>query len=922
MDLDGLNLIETMPSFAHFVRSSRSNAFTSNHNENYNVDTITGRLFTEDSFQNISRDTSEKVKIIFIGSERSTSEVDNFLTTYYDILNESNINYLHISIDNFPAHYDFMELIQDGHFPQLKCIVFLGYSLAQDWLPIDIYKDLKKTKLYKLKLDDYNLKSIYLKMVKNPIIHIRYQEGTTQGEDLSSEYFNMMQDIDRILDNKIEHTVTNITTNIIECKNEKTISDCLNYFKTRSYVCLDTEHNMDKENPDLCSIFKPDVKLLSCSFTGFDNETPDSKIEDLLKSDIKTSFVFPARFLTPETLRTLTKNKIIGQVNIKHDINVLELKVGILLEPKGLFDPMLYSYCLDQSKFGNGLKAQLKDRLGVEDWSKPVWQYLDELEVARKKECKPKKKIIKKQRELSNLVLSPSGILQKAVEDYTEELIINIPYIKPNFSDLPKEMLIEYNGLDTIHCMRLYQHLLSMYREPESYQHLIRSIPLLKTIEQNGLPIKEDVLETLINMLKSNIESNTEILHSFSIIQDIMRLENATPGIKEGKPTSGDFLGLVAQYTEVGPFTFTDSGKIKTDKDCVLKFIERDKTGIWAYINQIRKDSSMLSKYLVPIKDKIVNGKLHTEFIMNKVQSEFDKDSSGGTISGRLASSPNIQNLKNDPLFLMMIQAPQDFVLFKPDYPQIELRLLAEFSGATGFTNDFKTGKDPHKTTAKEAYGTSEISYMQRQSGKKGNFLVIYRGQAKLLYEKLTTYVEGQEKFTGTLMDCQNIIEAIHKNNPEIVKYWESELRKCRENGYVKTDFGRVTGYNLTGDSYKEYHIENQVCNNRIQGDASDITLQKSVEVFNWCKEKNLLSVVKQINIVHDSPWYLIHKDYLYTIDNILAILSDKSTLPFKMDLDITIDKFAIGYNLAYTKEVKTIEEAIEFLNSDEAVIL
>src|SRR5207244_9277778 len=62
------------------------------------------------------------------------------------------------------------------------------------------------------------------------------------------------------------------------------------------------------------------------------------------------------------------------------------------------------------------------------------------------------------------------------------------------------------------------------------------------------------------------------------------------------------------------------------------------------------------------------------------------------------------------------------------DYSQIELRILAEFSGDEAFIKAFNSGADLHRVTAAQVFNVAEdqVTKEQRDFAKRLNFGVVY----------------------------------------------------------------------------------------------------------------------------------------------------------------------------------------------------
>jgi len=84
-----------------------------------------------------------------------------------------------------------------------------------------------------------------------------------------------------------------------------------------------------------------------------------------------------------------------------------------------------------------------------------------------------------------------------------------------------------------------------------------------------------------------------------------------------------------------------------------------------------------------------------------------------GAPTGRFAcTNPNIQQVPHAAEYRRCFTGyPEGRQLIIADYSQIELRILAEFSGDEAFTNAFKSGADLHRVTAAKCSGSPGTSH-------------------------------------------------------------------------------------------------------------------------------------------------------------------------------------------------------------------
>ena len=115
----------------------------------------------------------------------------------------------------------------------------------------------------------------------------------------------------------------------------------------------------------------------------------------------------------------------------------------------------------------------------------------------------------------------------------------------------------------------------------------------------------------------------------------------------------------------------------------------------------------------------------------NKIHTIFNQTI---TSTGRLSSSePNLQNIpvrseEGKLVRLSFVPSSEDGYLISADYSQIELRLLANFSGDEQLIDAYNANEDIHARTASEIYGVPpcDVTDEMRRSAKLINFGIIY----------------------------------------------------------------------------------------------------------------------------------------------------------------------------------------------------
>ena len=248
----------------------------------------------------------------------------------------------------------------------------------------------------------------------------------------------------------------------------------------------------------------------------------------------------------------------------------------------------------------------------------------------------------------------------------------------------------------------------------------------------------------------------------------------------------------------------------------------------------------MLSTYIDGFKPLIdpKTGLVHTSY--NQVQ----------TTTGRLSSAnPNLQNIPirdNDgrELRKLFIARAPDRVLIDADYSQIELRLLAHFSGCKELIEAYREGKDIHALTASQVFSVpiDQVDASQRRAAKAVNFGIIYGISDFGLASNLNISAKQAGEY----------IKKYFETYSDVKKYMDSNVEFARKNGYVTTLLGRKRVINEIKSS--NYNIrsfgERAAMNMPLQGSSADIIKIAMLRVYERLNREGLRS--KLILQVHD----------------------------------------------------------------------
>ncbi len=219
------------------------------------------------------------------------------------------------------------------------------------------------------------------------------------------------------------------------------------------------------------------------------------------------------------------------------------------------------------------------------------------------------------------------------------------------------------------------------------------------------------------------------------------------------------------------------------------------------------------------------------------------------TTTGRLSSTnPNLQNIpvrEDEGREIRKVFIPREGnVLIDADYSQIELRLIAHFSGCKELIAAYNNDEDVHAVTASQVFGVplNEVTAKMRREAKAVNFGIIYGISEFGLSKNIGVSVKTAKEY----------IEKYFERYSEIKEYMESNVDFARKNGYVATLTGRkryIKEINSSNYNMRQFG-ERAAMNMPLQGSSADIIKIAMVNIHKRLAEKGLKT--KLILQVHD----------------------------------------------------------------------
>lgn len=349
--------------------------------------------------------------------------------------------------------------------------------------------------------------------------------------------------------------------------------------------------------------------------------------------------------------------------------------------------------------------------------------------------------------------------------------------------------------------LRADQALWKLYNEVE-----LPLVPVLREMEQAGVRIDVPKLHEAEQQLTAELTR---------LEQEIYRLAGKSFNINSPRQVGEllfDTLHLddKAKKSKTGQYTTSEE---------VLQAL-KEKHPIVAKILDYRELKKLISTYISSLPSYInpTTGKIHTTYNQTV------------TATGRLSSSnPNLQNLpirsERGKLIREAVIPDPGCLFLSADYSQIELRLLAHFSGDTHLVEAFRSGQDIHAATAAKIFNIpiDQVSKDQRRRAKTANFGIIYGISAFGLSQQLDC----------PRAEAKQLIDDYFAAFPGVVAYIDRQKELARQRGYAETLFGRkrylpdILSHNATVRSFAERNAVNAP----IQGTAADIIKMAMVSI-------------------------------------------------------------------------------------------
>jgi DNA polymerase-1 len=377
-----------------------------------------------------------------------------------------------------------------------------------------------------------------------------------------------------------------------------------------------------------------------------------------------------------------------------------------------------------------------------------------------------------------------------------------------SFAEVDFDRAVDYACCDVETCWRLVPFLRQKLEE-KKLKELYESIELplcevLARMEFKGILVDSEKLEDL------SIEFEKALDQRAALIYQMADEEFNIQSPKQLGYILFDKLGLrVLKRTKSGPSTDTS-----VLEELALEHPVAEQVLSYRTLSKLKGTYADALPKLVR-KD---TGRIHTSF------------NQAVTATGRLSSSnPNLQNIpirseEGRRIRRAFISAPGN-MLMSADYSQIELRVLAHYSGDRSLVEAFENNEDVHSRTAAEIFGVAltQVSAEMRRQAKMINFGIAYGMSPFGLSQRLRISTKT----------AKAAIDRYFERYSGVRRFIDEAIRRARERGYAETLLGRRRAIpELQSRNFTTRQLgERLAINTPIQGTAADLIKKAMIDI-------------------------------------------------------------------------------------------
>jgi len=465
--------------------------------------------------------------------------------------------------------------------------------------------------------------------------------------------------------------------------------------------------------------------------------------------------------------------------------------------------------------------------------------------------------------------------LARLVEQYCDGTLEPLSALNEAVEGAPPKVMAE----------QLAQHsaeeaCLTLHVAEQLHGHLLREelVPLYEDLERPLIAVLAELEHTGIRVDREELDRQNKELSER--IETLVAEIHAEAGEEFNIDSPKQLRGILFDKLELPVLKKTKTGP-STDQEVLEQL---------AAIHPLPKKITE-HRHLVKLKGtyldalpKLINpqtGRIHTSF------------SQVTAATGRLSSSnPNLQNIpirtpEGERIRQAFVPGEPGWKLLCADYSQIELRMVAHFSGDESMKQAFADGVDIHRAVAAEVFGvdSEDVDSSQRRIAKAVNFGVIYGQSAFGLSQALGISRE----------EAADFIDGYFARYHGVAAFLDETLETCLTTGFAKTILGRrraISGVRPASKRSGQLNMpERTAVNTVIQGSAADLIKQAMLNVHRRLqREQHPARMLLQI---HDE---LVFETPESEVASLSELVSEEMETAMPLNVPVTVD-IATGDN-------------------------
>lgn len=475
---------------------------------------------------------------------------------------------------------------------------------------------------------------------------------------------------------------------------------------------------------------------------------------------------------------------------------------------------------------------------------------------------------------------------QKGLKPLAQQLLGADPWgiSTKNLLDTPLLEVLDYNGLDTWHTLRLWlrfrKELHAQPRLARLMLHLMMpAVQELIHVERRGVYVDQERMRRNWAETRGTLAGIEAALLEYvpddpDLIPDRLKVKK-TGEVKVNWNASNFLRWFLFEYLELPVLA---RGKAKDDgrlgdpscaEDVMMSLAgEYESPVAKLLVSRVewnKYDTAFFASYDAQLRDA-PDGRIRSTFkpwgtVTGRLSSgKEDKEKITGRAGDNL-KGVNLQQVPRNKLVRGVFGAEPGWAFVEADYSQIELRIAAFLARERTMLHLYATGQDIHMAMAMRMTGkpASQVTSEERKRAKAVNFGFLYgMGWAKFVHTAFVNYnlIVSEE-------ESRAFRKSFFDQFPDLMPWHARQRKLVSQYKRVETPLGRIRHLpdidSANGDVRAE--AERQAINSPVQGMASDMALLSLVHTARLFRREGIEAY--PLAAVHDAVNFEIRIDHL-----------------------------------------------------------